>query len=216
MPSSRRYRNQNSPSRPKKTRPLKRYLIISEDSKSSLDYLLRFPVDKKQVEIVPEGGAGNTINVVRKGIKLQKEATRAGNPFIHVYCVFDRDSFPQQHYQQAFDEAQKHNDLTAIWANECFELWYLLHFAYHDTRISRRDLVRRLEAKSRLGHGYQKNDPKIYNKLESRLETALQHADKLLYEAEKRSPKGFWNENPSTNIQVVVRKLQELQELKDL
>lgn len=213
MPS-RRYRNQSSPNRRKRNRPLKRYLIVSEDAKSSLDYLLSFPVDKTRVEIVSEGGAGNTISVVRKGVELQKEAKKAGNPFVHVYCVFDRDSFPAQHYRQAFDEAKRHNDLTAIWANECFELWYLLHFAYHDTGIDRHDIVKRLKTRSRLGHIYQKNDSQIYQELEEKLEIALSNADRLLYAAKERSPQGFWMENPSTNVQEVVRKLQELKSLE--
>lgn len=214
MPSSRRYQNQSGPLRRKRNRPLKRYLIVSEDSKSSLDYLKSFPVDQSRVEIVSEGGAGNTIGVVLRGIELQKEAKKEGTPFIHVYCFFDRDSFPSKHYQKAFSEAKKHNDLTAVWSNECFELWYLLHFAYRDTAIGRNDLVRSLRSCSRLGHVYKKNDTQIYHELEDKLQTALQNADKLLFTAKQDSPKNFWDKNPSTNVQEVVRQLISLRELE--
>ena len=56
--------------RRKSTRSLFRYLIVGEDSKSSLDYLLAFEIPKDFAEIVPEGGAGNTVSVVERGIEL--------------------------------------------------------------------------------------------------------------------------------------------------
>ncbi|MDQ8183631.1 RloB family protein [Pelagicoccus sp. SDUM812005] len=207
------YRKKRSPARRTRTRKLKRYLIVSEDSKSSLDYFLSFPVDKTRVEVVPEGGAGNTISVVQRGVELQEIAKKEGNPFIHVYCVFDRDNFPIQRYQQAFELENQHTDLTAVWANECFELWYLLHFAYHDTGIGRHDLMNRLKTKNRLGHVYQKNDDQLYNELVDKLDAAINNASKLLYEAKKRSPQRFWDENPSTNIQELVLKLRDLNDL---
>lgn len=120
-----RYSQSSGPKRKSKLRPRRRFLIVSEDSKSSLDYFKCFPVDKRLVEIVPEGGAGNTQSVVQRGIDLKKEAIAEDRPFAHIYCVFDKDDWDLNRYQAAFDKAQKHNDLTAIWANECFELWYL-------------------------------------------------------------------------------------------
>jgi hypothetical protein len=77
---------------------------------------MAFPVNRKIVEIVPEGGAGNTVDVVKRGIEMQAAAEKAGQPFIHVYCVFDKDDWDINRYQQAFIEANKHNDVSAIWA----------------------------------------------------------------------------------------------------
>ena len=39
-------------------RSLRRYLIVCEDSKSSLEYLMRFEIHQGYAELVPEGGAG--------------------------------------------------------------------------------------------------------------------------------------------------------------
>lgn len=59
----------------------------------------------------------------------------------------------------------------AGWSNEAFELWYLLHFVYLDSAISRADYITKLENEIRKvdGYGdfsYKKNDPGIYAMLQ--------------------------------------------------
>lgn len=176
------------PRRRPRIRQRRRYLIVSEDSKSSLDYLLSFPVNNKLVDIVPEGGAGNTVDVVHRGISMQDAAIKSGQPFVHVYCVFDKDDWPMERYQQAFNEASKRNDVTAIWANQCFELWYLLHFAYHNSGIHRDEIFKKLKAPSRLGKAYDKSDESIYDCLLDCRDKALRNADKLLKAARDECP----------------------------
>lgn len=209
-----RYHRNSGPRRREATRRLRRYLIVSEDSKSSLDYLTAFPVDPKIVEIVTEGGAGNTVDVVKRGIGMQENAEKARQPFVHVYCVFDKDNWSMDRYQQAFIEAEKRNDLSAIWANECFELWYLLHFAYHHSGSHRSEIYKKLEAPERLGKHYEKGDTSIYDHLRDRLEVALKNANRLFVCAKGESPNQPWTVNPSTNVQDVVKKLIELGELE--
>lgn len=210
-----RHQHRSGPKRKAARRSLRRYLIVSEDSKSSLDYLMAFPVDRKIVDIVPEGGAGNTVDVVKRGIEMQEEAEKAGQPFVHVYCVFDKDDCEMGRYRQAFIEAKRQNGVTAIWANECFELWYLLHFAYHNSGIHRNEIYKKLETPSRLGKNYEKGDTSIFNLLLDNRATALRNAEKLLMQARDQSPQQPWVVNPSTNVQDVVAKLIELGELKD-
>jgi hypothetical protein len=208
-----RYHKQSGPKRRPARLKRRRYLIVSEDSKSSLDYLTAFPVDPNIIEIVPEGGAGNTVDVVKRGIEMQKTATKDGQPFVHVYCVFDKDDFELNRYQGAFIEAGKHNDVTAIWANQCFELWYLLHFAYHNSGIHRSGIYRKLETPDRLGKHYDKGDASIYDKLLDKRDVAIRNGDKLLVSARDELPNQPWAVNPSTNVQDVVRKLVDLGEL---
>jgi len=176
---------------------------------------MAFPVDPKIVEIVPEGRAGNTVDVVKRGINMQQAAEKAGQPFVHVYCVFDKDDFDMNRYQQAFIEARKRNDVTAIWANQCFELWYLLHFAYHNSGIHRNEIYKKLEAPSRLGKSYEKSDTSIYDSLLEKRTAAIRNSEKLLVQARAQSPSQPWVVNPSTNVQDVVGKLIELGDLKD-
>ena len=185
-------------------------MIVSEDSRSSLDYLCSFPFNPKIVEIITEGGAGNTVGVVDKGIELKEAAQKDSNPFIHVYCVFDKDDWNSNRYEAAFAKANRHNDLTAIWANECFELWYLLHFEYRNTSIARNELCKLLE--DRLGTKYRKTDESIYKLLLEKQEDAIKYAGRLLSEAQKDNQMFPWRKNPSTNVHMLVQKLNSLDE----
>jgi hypothetical protein len=199
-------------SRKKTKRNLRRYLIVSEDARSSLDYFKSFPHDKDKVEIVPFGGAGNTRFVVQRGIEMQEEATRNKEPYVHVYCVFDRDDHEAKHYAAAFDLAHSHNDLTAVWANECYELWLMLHFKFHNTAIGRKDIYKFL--KKALGCDYEKGKTKAYDLTKDKIETAICHSKKLLEYAEDQNLDSPWQVNPSTNIHDLVEKLIELNQLQ--
>jgi len=170
-------------------------------------------VDEGLVEIVPEGGAGNTQGVVQRGIDLKNEAIAEGRPFAHIYCFFDKDDWSLNRYQAAFDKARQHNDLTAIWANECFELWYLLHYAYHNTHTGREQLYALLKAKSRLGKVYEKGDASVYAALEAKQPDALRWSKKLLFVAQQESAQCPGRVNPSTNVHELVDRLNKLGEL---
>ncbi len=205
-----KYLKSKGPERRKAKRKLRRYLIVSEDSKSSLDYLRSFSFNPKLVEIDTEGGAGNTVGVVERGIERVEAARKEGTPFIHTYCVFDKDDWSLNRYEAAFSKAKQHNDLTAIWANECFELWYLLHFEYRNTSIGRHDLCKQLE--KRLGTKYSKTDKTIYESLQDKQQQAIANARRLYHEACQEGAKFPWRINPSTNVHVLVQKLNELGE----
>lgn len=187
-------------------RARRRFLIVAEDAKSGLDYLRAFRVSPRVAEIVPVGGAGNTVSVVECALDLREKALSAKLPFIHTWCVIDRDEHPQDRYQRAFDLAKPHDDVTVIWANECFELWYLLHFCYRDTAIGRADLRRELGKPERLNRKYDKADQEIFALLEKLRPTAHRNAERLL----KFNPSPL--SNPSTNIHRLVERLVALQQ----
>ena len=191
-------------------RSLRRYLIVGEDAKSSLLYLKKFPYDRALVQIESHGGCGETLSVVNRGIALRQEAIKAKTPFVETFCVIDRDEHPEERYRKAFEVAQQLNDLHVIWANEAFELWYLLHFQYLDAGLHRDHLNERLA--ERLESTYDKADDTIYDRLLSRQSVAIKNAERLeKYNAASAAP---WFDNPSTNIHDLVRLLNQLAELK--
>lgn len=124
--------------RPAGTQERRRVLIVCEDSKSSRFYFESFPVDAKRAEVLALGTGMNTDSLVEEAIRLKNEAMKSCQPYNEVWCVLDRDSFPLDNYARAF-ELGRGNDIKMAWANEAFELWYLLHFNYHDSGISRSD-----------------------------------------------------------------------------
>jgi hypothetical protein len=196
---------ENRSDRRTQVRPRRRYLIVCEDSKSSLDYLTAFEIPQDFAEIVTEGGAGNTVSVVEKALELKKKAEYANLPFVHIWCVIDRDEFPVDRYRRAFELVRGLNDVSVVWANECFELWYLLHFCYRDTAIGRADLRKELSKPERLNRKYDKADKQVFELLAAKRADAHRNAERLL----KFNPSP--HKNPSTNVQRLVDHLVVLQ-----
>lgn len=191
----------------KKLRPrkIRRILILCEDTKSSRDYFARFPHDENQVEIDCVGTGMNTDSLMENAIKRAEAARQDGAQYERVWVVFDKDSFDQQNFNRAFDLAKKHKEITPCWSNECFELWYLLHFHYRDTAIGRDELKSIISGL--LGERYDKADEQIHEKLAERLETALKNAKRLAYENQLA---GTPTRNPSTRVHELVDALIKL------
>jgi hypothetical protein len=188
----------------------RRVLIVCEDTKSSCFYFKKFPIAPERAEVRISGTGMNTDSLVEETIRINENAAKQRRPYSRIWCVMDRDSFPLGNYSRAFDLARR-NHISVAWANEAFELWYLLHFNYHDTGISRDDYKPRLE--KLLAQAYDKADDKIYSLLSERQPTAIKHARRLekhWRELEERFPE---RQNPSTNIHKLVEFLNELSDL---
>jgi hypothetical protein len=80
----------------------------------------------------------NTDSLVANAVEKVEEAAKKGQRYSEVWCVFDRDSFPLENYARAFQLAES-NKIKLAWANEAFELWYLLHYCYLDAPVGRAD-----------------------------------------------------------------------------
>ena len=135
-----------------------------------------------------------------------------GVKYSEVWCVFDRDSFPEQNYIRAFQLADQAG-IKIAWANEAFEFWYILHFDYLEAGLSRNDYKQKLKER---GLEYDKADEGIYGKLRDRQETAIKNARRLeAYRIQnwKRFPE---RENPSTSVHRLVSFLNELAELPNV
>jgi hypothetical protein len=189
----------------------RRVLILCEDEKSGRLYFEGFRLDKRRVEVLPIGTGMNTDSLVQKAIDLKEKEARSGEPFNKIWCVFDRDSFPPQNFNRAFQLAES-NNISVVWANEAFEIWYLLRFNYHDTGMSRADYRGRLS--NLLQYDYDKADDQIFARLESRQSTALKNSRRLEKHwvdlGRRWTPE---NANPSTNIHKLVEFLNEFKEI---
>lgn len=101
-------------------------------------------------------------------------------------------------------------NIRVAYSNEAFELWYLLHFNYHDTGIERARykalLSKRLQEIDPTCDEYQKNDPSTYDRLLSRQKKAIQNATRLLAQYDPRRP---YDDNPSTTVHLLVQELRE-------
>ncbi len=192
------------------TRRRRCVLIVCEDTKSSCLYFRAFKIDPDRAELCTVGKGMNTASLVEEAVRIKDQAAAAQEPYNRVWCVLDRDDFPLANYKRGFDLARNAR-IEVAWANEAFELWYLLHFNYHDTGIRRDDYGRKLEAY--LPVRYSKADREMYQKVLAQQQAAIRNAKRLerhWIEMGERSPH---LQNPSTSIHKLVEFLNELAEL---
>lgn len=179
------------------TREVKqKFLIVCEGKKTEPNYFRSFRVPKNVVEIDIQGLGQNPSKLVNSAKKLKD-----GEDYDQVWCVFDRDAWTIQDFNNAIKNAEDWGFKVA-YSNEAFELWYLLHFQFINTGIPRSDYIKKL--KSLLGHKYQKNSETIYDELFEKQPTAIKHATTLLKQYNPHNPV---DDNPSTTVHLLVQEL---------
>ena len=189
---SRKYQPKRRTNRthPRDIRP--RFLIVCEGKTEQL-YFEAFRVPGDVIEL-----GYNTNSLVQETIELRDE----DGGYDQVWCVFDKDDFPLQNFNRAITLAQQHG-IQVAYSNEAFELWYLLHFDYIDTAMSRHSYQQRLT--NRLGFPYRKNDPKMYETLQDKQAVAIRNAENLLQSyGDRHNPA---NDNPCTTVHWLVKEL---------
>lgn len=190
--------------------PRQSFLIICEGQETEKNYFNSFRANKSVEDFEVKGLGANTLSLVQKALEIRAnlEAKREA-PFDQAWCVFDRDSFPAQNFNAALQLATQ-NGFHVAYSNQAFELWYLLHFDFHNAAISRTLYSEKLSAK--LGFHYRKNSPLTYTALQQLgdEERAMKFADNLLKSC--ITEKGFLDpesNNPSTTIHCLVRELRD-------
>jgi hypothetical protein len=178
--------------------PLQRFLIVCEGERTEPNYFNRFRVPKEVVVVNVLGFGYNTLRLVEKALELMKD-----KDYDQVWCVFDRDSFPAQDFNEAISLAGRRG-IKVAYSNEAFELWYLLHFHFYQTGITRVDYIERLS--NLIGIKYQKNSGNIYDLLEKRQEEAINNARRLLALYNPCRPA---QDNPSTTVHLLVEELRK-------
>lgn len=179
------------------TREIKqRFLIVCEGAKTEPNYFKSFRVPKVVIEI--QGLGENPSKLVQSANDLKSE-----DDYDQVWCVFDRDDWTKEDFNNAISSAKKYGFKVA-YSNEAFELWYVLHFEFLNTGIPRDDYIKKLT--SLLGKKYQKNSKTIYDDLLDKQNTAIKNAKKLLEEYELSKPE---QDNPSTTVHLLVEQLIE-------
>lgn len=147
-----------------------RFLIVCEGARTEPNYFKALVKDRyseiRDERIVGEGKS--TCALVRRTLQVKEELEqRRQLPFDRVWVVFDKDDFDD--FNEAIKLAESLS-FNAAWTNEAFELWYLLHFQYLDTGISRHDYISKLQSEIRKHAGfenyvYKKNDQSVYKML---------------------------------------------------
>ena len=80
------------------------FLIVCEGEKTEPLYFSSFRVPKKVFDVV--GLGANTESLVEKAIEIRENETTS---YDEIWCVFDRDSFPVQNFNNALSLARRNN-----------------------------------------------------------------------------------------------------------
>jgi hypothetical protein len=90
------------------------------------------------------------------------------------------------------------------YSNECFELWYILHFEFLNTGLPRSDYGGKLS--ELLGMKYEKYDPTMYQQLLEKQPIAIKYAQRLLDSYKPSNPE---RDNPATTVHLLVQALNK-------
>ncbi|MBW4500510.1 MAG: RloB family protein [Scytonema hyalinum WJT4-NPBG1] len=175
-----------------------RFLIVCEGEKTEPNYFRSFRVPKDVAEIDVQGLGENPSKLVQSAKELKKQ-----EDYDQVWCVFDRDSWTIEDFNNAIKNANAEGFKVA-YSNEAFELWYVLHFEFLNTGIPRSDYLRKLT--SLLSRTYQKNSETIYDELFEKQSIAIRNAENLLKQYDPHIPA---KDNPSTTVHLLVQELNK-------
>ena len=172
--------NKNKNKREINKRNIRKILIVCEGEKTEPNYFKNFPLDKEIIDVDIEETGMNTLSLVKYAIELRDKAELDKNPYIEVWCVFDEDNTPHGNFDNAISCAN--NRIKVAWSNEAFELWYILHFEYLQSAITRHRYCSKLTEilKNKCNKKkYEKNSTEMYSILKSRQKDAIENAKKL-------------------------------------
>ncbi|HMV80925.1 MAG TPA: RloB family protein [Leptospiraceae bacterium] len=215
-------RRKKAESRKRETvQPSRIIYIFSEGTKTEVIYFKSFPVLSAQVTAVGLGLSRTELikeSIKRKNSILQNSPKSEKKKY-SFWCVYDQDieltslQVSNEERQKDFDDAftlGRENELNLAYSNDSFELWFLLHYQYHDTVWTRKEYYRKLSDLWNIN--YEKEGKKeefclsIYNKLSEKQNNAITNARKLFEEQSDLNPS---LQNPCTLVYRLVELLNK-------
>jgi hypothetical protein len=172
-----------------------RFLIVCEGEETEPNYFNSF---RGPFSVRVMGIGANTVSLVEEASRLASE-----DDYDQIWCVFDKDDFTEENFNGAIQLAHR-QEIRVAYSNQAFELWYVLHFCYMNSAITRKDYIKLLEKK--FGHKYEKNSQSTYRELLKYQATAIQNAKTLLEEYHPRRP---GKDDPSTTVFELVKQLNK-------
>ncbi len=186
-------------------------LIVCEGENTEPSYFNQFRLSSATVKSVGEGY--NTKSLVQRAIQLAERSN-----YDQVWCVFDKDDFPDKDFNDAIKLATK-NKFSIAYSNQSFEYWLLLHFNDHQGGAMHRSICcdKLNEHLSEYGTFYDANGSKkissnIFDLLVgadeatkvSRTELAIRRAERNYNEFDHQNPA---KEESSTRVFLLVQEL---------
>lgn len=156
---------------------------------------LRLP----EIHIETIGKAVATITLVEEALK-----ERGDNLDDEFWVVFDKDDHPN--FNKAIERAVSEG-LQVAYSNECFELWFILHFEYLQTGLGRGAFKNKLN--QLLATEYLKNMD-VYQLIKDKEAVAIKNAKKLEQMHDDNNVVSPEKRVPSTAVYKLVEHLRQL------
>lgn len=199
--------------RPEPVKPEKeKILIVCEGKNTEPTYFRKFKLTNATIKAVGEGY--NTLSLVNRATQLAKE-----DDYNQVWCVFDKDDFPNKNFNDAIFMAEREGFHVA-YSNQAFEYWLILHFENHQGGAMHRNdycdkLNKYLEA---FGVKYDCDSKGITDEIFDVLVSKLEHnpitRQKLAYRRAKRILENYDNKSPareesSTKVHLLIEEIEK-------
>lgn len=190
-----------------------RFLIVTEGAKTESYYFDGF---RRRINAEFHGeyvtlqtcGMRDGVASLFDGIRSIAKADSDG--FAQIWIVYDKDSFPSRDFNAVAGLCSSEGGggvpYHAAWANESFELWYMLHFASVDSALDRDSYAHILTRYLRAGElgTYERSRVDMFNVLEDRMRVAIANAERLEESNVDCAPA---DSNPGTTVHLLVKEL---------
>ena len=187
------------------------FLIYCEGENTEPEYFKSFPVrTETDVKVIGLGRSRTALveKVIELIHKIDKDDTQ------QIWVVFDRDVRPDvkqgnKDFNDAINLANQ-NGIKCAYSNDCFELWFLLHYDYLESALLRNQIYDKLS--DRFGFNYEKAGKNkdfaksLYPMFLDRLPFALRNAERLHL---SHSDKEYHLQNPCTTVYKLVEALNK-------
>ena len=170
-------------------------LIVCEGKNTEPSYFKHFRLSSAIVKSVGEGY--NTISLVNRAIQLSSQ-----EKYDQVWCVFDKDDFSENDFNNAIQTAQAQK-FGIAYSNQSFEYWFILHFDDHQGGgMHRKDYNKRINNLIKPFHvkydgkGGKKVEEDFFELLErtdektgkKRVDLAIERAEKIYNNSDRSNP----------------------------
>lgn len=189
----------------------KKFLIVCEGQTEEI-YFGSFPI--ANITVKTKGVGRTKLALVKKAKELAKE-----DNYDEIWCVFDMDvnvedqENQRNDFNSAIKQCQDTKKFKVAYSNDCFELWFYLHFDYTDQQNHRNFYYKKLSEFWSIN--YKENGKEldfcktIYTKLQKSncsQEEAIKRAEKLFNSKIHDLP---CDQNPITTVFELVKELNK-------
>lgn len=169
------------------------------------------------LDIQVVGTGFNTLSLVDHVIEVVKKIPLDREIGDEVWVVFDRDDF-EANFNNAINKAKAHG-IHVAYSNECFELWFLLHFELYSADNGRKEYFNKLGERLKVYtknkiKDYEKNCTDMYWMLLPLQASAIKRSKTLL--ETHADPDDFVKNCPSTTVHDLVVRLNDLNSASEI